>query len=220
MAWIELEAADGHKLAAWRDGPENAELCLVLGMEIFGVNSHIRYVCAQFADQGIAVIAPALLDRAERGVEMGYSAEELQRGFELRARAPAAGSLMDIQAARAAFAQPKVGIIGYCWGGRVAWWGATRSDSFAACAAWYAGGLAADREEQPRCPVQLHFGEHDHSIPLADVEAIREARSEVEVFVYPGAQHGFGCEERPTFDPPSYELAQARTLAFFRNHLV
>jgi carboxymethylenebutenolidase len=217
--WIKLTASDGHELDAWRDGPEDAEHCLVMGMEIFGVNSHIRYACAQFAAEGFAVIAPALLDRAERNVEMGYSPDELQRGFQLRARTPEAGVLADLIAAREVFSTKKVGVIGYCWGGRAAWWGATRSDSFAACAAWYAGGVAADREETPRCPVQMHFGEHDHSISMEDVEAFRAAQPGVEVFVYPGAQHGFGCEERPTFDPPSYKLAQTRTLAFFRRHL-
>ena len=218
-SWIRLTAADGHTFDAWRDGPEDAEHCLVLGMEIFGVNSHIRYACAQFAAEGFQVIAPALLDRAERDVEMGYSQDELQRGFDLRARTPAEGVLLDMRAARAAFDRPRVGTIGYCWGGRVAWWGACRSEDFAACVAWYGGGIALDKDETPHCPVQMHFGEHDHSIPLSDVEAIRAAQPGVEIFVYGGAQHGFGCEERPTFDPPSYELAQTRTLAFFREHL-
>jgi carboxymethylenebutenolidase len=217
--WIKLKASDGHELDAWRDGPDDAEHYIVLGMELFGVNSHIRYACAQFAAQGFAVIAPALLDRAERGVEMGYSQEELQYAFKLRDRVPRAGTLADLQAARAAFPARKVGIIGYCWGGRAAWWGATSTNDFSACVTWYGGGIAADKDEKPRCPVQMHFGEHDHAIPLSDVEAIRLAQPNVEIFVYPGAQHGFGCEERPMFDQASYDLAQARTLKFFRQHL-
>ena len=217
--WIKLTAADGHELDAWRDGPEDSPLQLVLGMEIFGVNSHIRYACAQLAEAGFGVIAPALLDRAERKLEMGYSQKDLQRGFELRARTPPEGTLLDIRAARAALSPAKVGVIGYCWGGRVAWWGACRTHDFAACAAWYGGGIAADKDETPNCPVQMHFGEHDHSIPLSDVEAVKTAQPGVEVFVYEGAHHGFGCEERPTFDEAAFAQAQARTLAFFRQHL-
>lgn len=217
--WIDIKAADGHEMAAWRDGPEDAKHCLVVTQEIFGVNSHMRYACAQLAAAGFAVIAPALLDRVERGVELGYSDEDLQKGFALRAALPEGGPVADIEAARAVFGTRKVGIIGYCWGGRVAWWGATRSDRFAASVAWYGGGIAADRNETPRIPVQMHFGEVDHSISLDDVEAIRAAQPGVEIFVYQGAHHGFGCEERPTFDMKAYELAQSRTLEFFRHYL-
>jgi carboxymethylenebutenolidase len=217
--WITITAADGHEFDAYRDGPDDAEYCLVVAQEIFGVNSHMRYACAQLAAAGFAVIAPALLDRAERKLELGYSAEDLQHGFALRARVPESATVMDIEATRAVFGASKVGIIGYCWGGRVAWWGATRSDAFAASVAWYGGGIAADRNELPRCPVQMHFGEIDHSISMDDVEAIRAAQPGVEIFVYKGAAHGFGCEERPTFDPLSYELAQSRTVDFFHEHL-
>jgi len=217
--WITIQAADGHEFSAWRDGPEDSAHCLVLAQEIFGVNGHIRYACAQFAAAGYSVIAPALLDRVERNLELGYSNEDMQHGFALRARLPEGGPVADIEATRELFGTRKVGIIGYCWGGRVAWWGATRSDKFDACVAWYGGGIAADKDEQPRIPVQMHFGEIDHSISMADVEAIRIAQPGVEIFVYDGAHHGFGCEERPTFDPASYELAQSRTLDFFQKHL-
>lgn len=217
--WITLKAADGHEMDAYRDGPEDSPHCLVVLQEVFGVNSHMRYACAQLAAAGFAVIAPALLDRAERHVDLGYSQDDLQRGFALRARVPEPETVLDIEAARAHFSASKVGVLGYCWGGRVAWWGATRSDAFAASVAWYGGGIAANKDEVPRCPVQMHFGEKDHSISMADVEAIRAAQPGIEMFVYDGASHGFGCEERPTFDQASYDLAQHRTLDFFRKHL-
>ena len=96
---------------------------------------------------------------------------------------------------------------------------ATRTSAFAASVGWYGGGIAAAKEEQPRCPVQLHFGETDKSIPMSDVEAIRAARPEVEVFVYQGAGHGFGCDERGDFSPKDAELARQRSLEFFSRHL-
>lgn len=214
--WIELTAADGHRLAAWKDGPAEATRALVVIQEIFGVNSHMRHVCARFAREGYAVVAPALFDRVERGVELGYAPADVQRGRDLRAKVPAEGTMADVEAAAAALpAAARRGIVGYCWGGTVAWWGATRSRSFAAANGWYGGGIAAARDEVAHCPVQLHFGEKDASIPMGDVEAIRAAQPRVEVFVYPGAQHGFGCDDRGSYSRPDAELAWERTLAFF-----
>ena len=218
--WIELTASDGHRLAAWRDGPADATRALVVVQEIFGVNNHMRNVCARFAREGYAVIAPALFDRTQRGTELTYSADDVARGRELRAHVPEAGTLADIEAAAAALPQGAArGIVGYCWGGTVAWWGATRSSSFRAANGWYGGGVVASKDATPACPVQLHFGEKDASIPMADVAAIQAAQPGVEVFVYPGAQHGFGCDERGSYSRADSELAWQRTLDFFGQHL-
>jgi len=218
--WIELTAADGHRLKAWKDGPAEAKRALVVVQEIFGVNSHMRNVCARFAAEGYAVIAPALFDRVERDVELGYTGPDVARGRELRAKVPAEGTMADIEAAAAALpAGAKRGIVGYCWGGTVAWWGATRSKSFAAANCWYGGGIAATKDEVANCPVEMHFGEKDASIPLTDVEAIRAAQPKAEIFVYPGAQHGFGCDDRASFSAPDAALAWERTLAFFGKQL-
>jgi carboxymethylenebutenolidase len=217
---IELTAADGHRLAAYRAGPADATRALVVVQEIFGVNRHMRHVCDAFAAEGYQVIAPALFDRVERNVELGYAPADVARGRDLRARVPAEGTMADIEAAAAALAGGAArGIVGYCWGGSVAWWGATRSTSFKAACGWYGGGIAATRDEVPNCPVQLHFGEVDASIPLADVESIRAAQPGIEIFVYQGAGHGFGCEERGSYRPADADVAQARTLAFFAKHL-
>lgn len=217
---IELAAADGHRLTAWRRGPEDAARALVVVQEIFGVNRHMRHVCEGFAQQGFAVIAPALFDRAEPGVELGYAQEDVQRGLALRGRIDPAATLLDIEAAAAALpAGAKRGIIGYCWGGTVAWHGATRSESFAAAVGYYGGGIAAARAERPRCPAQLHFGQEDHGIPMTDVEAIREAQPDVEIFVYSGAGHGFACEERNSYSPADAVLAEQRSLNFLARHL-
>jgi carboxymethylenebutenolidase len=217
--WTDLTAADGHKLAAWKDGPADATKSLVVIQEIFGVNSHMRNVCDRFVKAGYAVIAPALFDRVERGVELGYAPEDVARGRDLRAKVPPEGTMRDVEAAAAALPPGRHGIVGYCWGGTVAWWGATRSMSFAAANGWYGGGIAGTKDEKPNCPVELHFGEKDHSIPMSDVEAIRAAQPGVAIFVYPGAQHGFGCDDRGSYSKPDAELAWERTLAFFAKHL-
>ncbi len=214
-----LSAADGHRLGAWRTGPAQAARGLVVVQEIFGVNSHIRATCEAFAAQGYAVIAPALFDRAEPGVELGYEPADMARGRALRSAISEADTLADIEAATQALAPLKPGIVGYCWGGTVAWWGATRTSLFGAAVCWYGGGIAATRMEQPHCPVQMHFGETDASIPMRDVDAIRAAQPEAEVFTYPGAGHGFGCGERASYSAADAAQAQARTLAFLQRHL-
>jgi carboxymethylenebutenolidase len=216
---IELTAADGHKLSAYVAGPSEAKKGLVVIQEIFGVNHHMRNVVDRFAAQGYAVCAPALFDRAERGVELGYTQDDVAAGRDYRMKLTDAGVIADVQAAAAHLAGKKLGIVGYCFGGTVSWWGATRTRSFAAASCWYGGGIAATRNETPNCPVQMHFGEKDQSIPMTDVEAIRAAQPNVEVFVYPGAEHGFGCDERGSFSKPDADLAQQRTLTFFAKHV-
>ncbi|GAB0115871.1 dienelactone hydrolase family protein [Acidisoma sp. C75] len=219
MSQLTLTAADGHRFDAYTAGSEGARMGLVVVQEIFGVNSHMRFVCDTLARAGFATIAPALFDRVERGVELGYTAETIQKGLELRAGITEAQVMMDVEAAAEALGLPAIGIIGYCWGGTIAWWGATRSTRFRAACGWYGGGIAATRAETPHCPVQLHFGAEDHGIPAEDVAAIREAQPGVEIFVYDGADHGFGCEARASFNQAAFDLAQSRSLAFFAKHL-
>ncbi len=214
-----LTAADGHSFQAWTDGPADAKAGLVVIQEIFGVNGHMRNVCAAFAAQGYAVAAPALFDRAERGVELGYTADDVARGRTLRGQVPDAGVMLDVAAAAAFLGSKPLGIVGYCWGGTVAWWGATRTSLFKAAVGWYGGGIAATREETPNAAVELHFGEKDSGIPLTDVDLIRIAQPDVGIFVYPGAQHGFGCDDRASYSAPDAKLAQERTLAFLARHL-
>lgn len=216
---MQLTAADGHRFQTFEAGNVNAPRGLVVVQEIFGVNKHMRAVSERLAGFGYRVLCPAFFDRAAPGVELDYSPEHVQQGLALRAQIPEAAVLLDLKAAAAAFSGKPVGVIGYCWGGTIAWWGATRSRDFKAAVGWYGGGIAASRNEQPNCPVQLHFGEADSGIPLQDVAAIRAARPQVEVFTYPGAGHGFGCEDRASYSPKDNELAELRSLAFLAQHL-
>lgn len=218
-AFTTLTASDGHDLAAWIDGPEDSTKGLVVIQEIFGVNHHMRNVCARFAAQGYKVACPALFDRHKRGVELGYGPDDVAQGRELRGHIADADVMKDVEAAANALGARTLGIVGYCWGGTIAWWGATRTNLFKAASGWYGGGIAGTRTETPHCPVQLHFGEKDSGIPLTDVEAIRAAQPGIEIFIYAGAQHGFGCDERGSFSPPDAALAQERTLAFLATHL-
>ena len=216
---ITLTAADGHKLQAYTAGAEDAERGIVVLQEIFGVNSHIRDVCDFYASKGYRVIAPALFDRIEPGVEMGYTGQDIERGKDFKAKVSYDDALKDIEAAAAALSsQKKIGVVGFCWGGTLTWLSACRSGAVSAASCWYGAGIAELRDEKARCPVQMHFGEKDKSIPHADVEAIRNAQPNVDICVY-DADHGFGCDQRGSYDPVASELARTRTVEFFKANL-
>jgi len=217
---IELTAADGFRLAAWRADPAGTPRGgLVVVQEIFGVNGHIRSVCDGYAADGYRVIAPALFDRYQRGVDIGYTPEDVARGRELKALAAVDPALSDVAAARDALTGAgRVGVVGYCWGGYVAWLAAARLAGFAGAVPYYGGGMLDAVGERPRCPVMAHFGERDGMIPVAGVRQFAAAHPAVQVFVYP-ADHGFNCDQRGSYDAPAARLARERTLAFLREHV-
>lgn len=218
--WIELKPADGKTISAWRAEPEGRPRGgLVVVQEIFGVNSHIRSVCDGYAADGYLAIAPALFDRIRPGIELGYANDDIAQGRDFKARSPIDSALADVAAAREAAAKAgKVGIVGYCWGGYVAWMGAARLPGFACAIPYYGGGMLEAVGEQPRCPVLAHFGELDMHIPVAGVRAFAAAHPAVKVEVYV-ANHGFNCDHRGSHHPESASLARERTLAFLREHV-
>ena len=217
---IELTAADGFVLSAYRADPEGTPRGgLVVAQEIFGVNSHVRSVCDGFAADGYAVIAPALFDRYERGVDIGYTPADIAQGRELKGRAETDAALRDIAGARDALAAAgKVGVIGYCWGGFIAWMAAARLSGFACAVPYYGGGMLDASGERPQCPVMAHFGERDAMIPVAGVREFAAAHPEAQVFTY-AADHGFNCDHRASYDATAAKLARERTLPFLRRHI-
>lgn len=220
---ITLTAADGFKLAGYRadpnDGATRPKGCLVVLQEIFGVNHHMRAVTDQFAALGYATLAPALFDRAERHVDIGYDKEAMDKGVKIRAAIPLEATMKDVAAAIAELTGlGKIGVVGYCWGGSLAFLAATRLSGISCAVGYYGGMIAAHATERPKVPVLLHFGEQDHGIPLTDVAKVKAARPDVEIHTYP-AGHGFSCDERASFDQASHEKALARTAAFLKAHI-
>jgi carboxymethylenebutenolidase len=216
---MELTAADGHRLQAYESVPSGAARGgVVVVQEIFGVNDHIRRVADGYAADGYRVIAPALFDRVRPGIELGYTDADIAEGRKLRGQLSFDQALADVEAARKALGDGNIGIVGYCWGGTVAWLAAARIAGFAAAASYYGGGIGQFAAERPRCPTQCHFGEKDHAIPMSEVAAVRAANPGVEVYTYP-AGHGFNCDARASFDAAAAKLARDRTLAFFRKHV-
>jgi carboxymethylenebutenolidase len=217
---LELTAADGFVLSAYRADPAGVPRGgLVVAQEIFGVNSHIRSVCDRFAADGYLAIAPALFDRYQRGVDIGYTPEDIAKGRELKAKAQIDAALSDVRAAREAAASAgKVGVIGYCWGGYVTWMAAARVPGFACAVPYYGGGMLEAIGEHSLCPVMAHFGERDAVIPVEGARKFAAAHPEAQVFIY-AADHGFNCDQRGSYDAAAAKLARERTLAFLQKHL-
>lgn len=218
---ITLTASDGFKLGGYRADPEAApKAAIVVIQEIFGVNSHIRNICDRLANEGYVAVAPAIFDRTEPDFQSGYSPDEVAVARKFVANPDWPAMLRDTQAAIDAVTSiGPVGIIGFCLGGSIAYAAATKLKGLTAAVSYYGGAIVRFADDMPTVPTQLHFGERDTGIPLADVETIKAKRPEVEVFIYPGAQHGFGCDERASYDKTSSDLAWQRSLAFFSKNL-
>jgi carboxymethylenebutenolidase len=208
----ELTASDGHRLSAYLSEPAGRPRGgVVIIQEIFGITRHIRAVVDQYAQAGFLSIAPALFDRVERGVEVPYS--DGAKGFGYVKALKIDQVFLDVAAAvERVRGAGKVGVVGYCWGGMIAFRAAGRLD-IGAAVAYYGGGIHQHLDEKPRVPVLFHFGEKDTHIPLSAVEQIKTAYPEGIYFLYP-AEHGFNCTDRPSFDPPSAKLALERSLEF------
>ncbi len=218
---VQLKAADGNVLDAYIARPQGQPVGgLVVIQEVFGVNEHIRAVADSYAADGFLVAAPALFDRIERHVELGYEGQDLQRAMSLARQLKPDQSVLDVSAALEYVRQQsgkKAGVIGYCYGGLLAWLSATRLEPDAVVG-YYAGRIGDFASETPHAPVMLHFGRQDTHIPREQVEAVHAAHPEVEIFWY-DAGHGFNSEPRASYHATSAKLARERSLEFLRKHV-
>jgi carboxymethylenebutenolidase len=219
---IKLKASDGHEFGAYVAAPEGpTHSAIIVIQEIFGVNSHIRSVANDYAGQGFLAIAPALFDRVQPDLELKYDSTDSARGREAATRVGMDNALLDVAAAIQHAAQvlgiTKVGVLGFCWGGTLAWLAATRLNP-AAAVGYYGGQIAKHAAEAPTCSVTLHFGSRDPHIGPEEIATIKQSHPDLPIFLY-DAGHGFNCDQRKDYDPPSAALARQRTLDFFRAHL-
>ena len=218
---VSLTAADKFMLGGYRADPAGSPKgAVVVIQEIFGVNNNIRKKCDEFAALGYVAIAPALFDRTKKDFDSGYSPDEVAAARKFIEKPDMAAFLRDTQAAiDEVKSVGPVGIVGFCLGGSIAFLASTRLSGLKAAVGYYGGMIAKNADEKPKIPVMLHFGATDPSIPLADVETIKQKRPEIEVHVYEGAGHAFSNSDRTNFHPPSAQVADQRTKDFFAKHL-
>ncbi len=214
---IELTAADGHHLEAYRAIPTGTPRgAVVVVQEIFGVNRHIEAVARTYAEAGYLAIAPALFDRLQRRADIPYT--DIPAGLALREAIRPEQALLDLGAAiDSAAGAGRVAMVGYCWGGTLAYIAACQLPLVASIC-YYGAQIARVLERTPKCPTMFHFGERDTMIPPADIERIRKAYPLGHYHIY-AADHGFNCTERPVFHDPSATLALERSLEFLQRHV-
>ena len=216
-----LQAADGNKLSAYVARPEGRPIAgLVVVQEIFGVNPHIRSVADGYAKDGFLVVAPALFDRVERNVELAYEGADREKALSLMGKLDTEKALADVAAAlnyAIGDACKKTGVIGYCFGGTLAWLAAARLRP-SAVVGYYGGRIGNYAAETPSAPVMLHFGKQDAHIPPEEVEKIHVAHPEVEIYWY-DAEHGFNCDARASYNAAAAKEARERSLKFLKAHL-
>ncbi len=220
---IQITAIDGNTFNAYRADPQGSPKgAVVVVQEIFGVNNHIRSVVDGYAEQGYVAIAPALFDRVEEGVELGYDESGIDIGRKIAFEDVTMDQVMaDIEAACDAVSTAgKIGIVGYCWGGSICYVAAARlSDKISAASGYYGGQIMPHIEEEPKTPLMLHFGEQDAGIPLENVHAIAQRWPDIGVHIYEEAGHGFNCDARGSYDASSAAVALERTLDHFAQHV-
>ena len=224
--WVKLTATDGHELSAYVARPEGEALgALVVIQEIFGVNESIRSVADDYARHGFVAIAPALFDRFERDLELGYGEEDMKKAFGLYSQLKPDTQLLDVAAAfdYARGTGKGIGVIGFCYGGLLSWLSATRGENLkmqpACVVGYYAGGIGKVATEEPACPVLLHFGEDDDHIGKDQLDAVRSSHPEVQIFTYPGVGHAFANYARPSYNREASELAHTRSLEFLKANI-
>lgn len=218
---IVLTSPDDHQFDVYEAQPDGgAKGTIVVIQEIFGVNAHIREVAQGFAAMGYRALAPALFDRVERQVSLGYSGADMMQGVELaRGKLQREDALMDLQTTIAAAAMTgPVGVVGYCFGGLLAWLAACQLEQLSCAVSYYGGGVASEMSQTPTVPVMFHFAGEDAHISMADVAVVEKAQPKAPLFVYE-ADHGFNCNHRASFNEPAAVLALSRTHEFFDAHL-
>lgn len=233
--WITLPTPAGQMAAFLALPPGGRGPGLLLMQEIFGVNEHIREVAQQYALAGFVVLAPDVFWRQVPRVELGYEGADRERGMQLATALVPAELQADLTAALAALrdrpelsasttahSPAKIGVIGYCLGGRLAY-NAAALGGVDAAVAYYGGGIQQQLglAAQVSCPIQFHYAEADRHIPPEAVDAVRSAFAGrgAEVYVYPGSDHGFNCWARASYHPPSAALALGRSVQFLAQHL-
>lgn len=216
MSTMKITAQDGHAFSAYCAKPQGAPRGgLIVIQEFFGVNGHIRRVCDQYAADGYLALSPAIFDRVERDVELGYDEAGMNKGRELRAKLDLADCMLDIQAAiDTAASAGKVAALGYCWGGSLAYIAAARLNGLSCAIGYYGAQIAAHVNETPRIPVMLHYAEKDEYLPQSDIKKVRAAHPSIVIYQYPGTEHGFNCDDRRFYEPKSAAIARERTLTF------
>ncbi|WP_128927684.1 dienelactone hydrolase family protein [Bradyrhizobium guangxiense] len=218
---IELTASDGASFSAYRAEPaDTPKGAVVVLQDVFGVTAEIRKVADAFAARGYVAIAPSLFDRVKPGASLDHDESGKAEGTSISAKIGKEQAISDIQTSvDAVKGAGKVAVVGYCWGGDLAYTAANKVDSIACVIGYDGRETVTDYREKRKVPTLLHFGESDPELPLEAITQFRAWRPDVSAFTYPDAARGFGCDERGNFRAEAAEKALERTLFWISQYV-
>jgi carboxymethylenebutenolidase len=218
MITIKSTAADGFAFGAYHAVPAGARKGgVIVVQEIFGIDEHVRRDVDRWASLGLEAVAPSLYDRREPGFLAGHDGEGMAAGISHARATPLDQALADIAACRDYLGpRGKVFIVGYCYGGSLAWLAAGKLEGLSGASSYYGSMVQANADLKPKCPTIIHLGRLDAGIPADEVKAaVRDVNPEVPVHIYDDAGHGFNNEDPARHAAASADLARKRTLELF-----
>jgi len=211
-----LQSADSHSFEVYVAQPNGViKGAVVIAPEIFGVNRYIRSVADHFAEHGYLTAAPALFDRVTPKYEATYEQPNDEKGIAIIGKIPFEQALSDLQATvnDVKLTQAKVSMVGFCWGGTLAWLASAKIAGLCATVSYYPGGIASNGDLKPLCPVMLHLGERDQSPTPEAAKTVLAKHPTLLNYFYPTG-HGFNCDQRASYSADDAALSQARTVDF------
>jgi len=217
---IRIAGADGFEFSAYHEPsftPRKGGVIVI--QEIFGIDRHVRADVGRWAKAGYDAIAPSLYDRREWGFTAEHDPAGMQAGIGHARATPIEQALTDIAACRdflKAHGAQKVCVVGYCYGGSLAWLSACQLDGIAAASSYYGSMVQANAALTPKSPTIVHLGRTDHGIPADEVaQALHQHHPALPVYIYEGAGHGFNNESPERYNAEAADLARHRTLELF-----
>jgi carboxymethylenebutenolidase len=218
---IKGTATDGHKFDLYLAQPVcAAKGGIVLIQETFGVNDHIKRVAEDFASDGYLVGAPSLFDRIAPNIELERNPKNISRGKDLKENIGNKNPLLDIASTiNIVKSAGNVAIIGYCWGGTLAWLSACQIAGLSAAVSYHGDEVSELTNMYPKCPTILHFGENDPAIPISRVTLFKETHPDCTVHLYPTG-HSFNCQQNNNFNLASSKIALERTMEHLAKYII
>jgi carboxymethylenebutenolidase len=217
----QITARDGHVLDAYLATPAGKPSGgIVIAQEMYGITNYLRDTCEYYAAHGYLTVAPALYDRRQRGLVLGYSNEHHDLAQTIYKQWNWDHALDDLDAGKSVVNEAgNVAIVGFCWGGTLAWLAACRRE-YTAAVAYYGSMMPDFTGESARCPVIAHIGSADTTMPQQRIDLFRQAQPNIPIYMYPEAQHGFDNPSRADrFHKEACRLARERTLEFLARHV-
>ena len=219
-----IKSADDYSLPYLQFEPENntSNKSIILVYEIFGLTDHIKNVAKEYAENGFLVAIPDIFSRLENNIDLPYNKDGFSKGLHLKKKLGWELPVMDIVALAATLRlEYNVNVLGYCYGGSLAWLAMQKSFIFEKGVCYYGSSIPEFLQSNVNCPSMLHFGSKDKGIPIKSIEKVKKFigknKNNIELYVYENADHGFNCSQRKSYNKIAAELAFEKTIKFLKD---